>query len=51
VDVYAWATDHPHRLGTGDVLLVPRGRLHGLKAASPEARLTVRSVERTSLDD
>ncbi|WP_141579605.1 iron-containing redox enzyme family protein [Actinomadura sp. WMMA1423] len=51
VDVYAWATDHPHRLGTGDVLLVPRGRLHGVKAASPEARVTVRSVERTPLDD
>ncbi|WP_433465543.1 iron-containing redox enzyme family protein [Spirillospora sp. CA-128828] len=48
VDVYAWATENPHRLGTGDVLLVPRSRLHGLKAASPEARVTVRTVERTS---
>ncbi|TDD70618.1 hypothetical protein E1293_34560 [Actinomadura darangshiensis] len=47
VDVYAWATEHPHRLGTGDVLLVPRSRLHGLKAACPEARVTVRTVERT----
>lgn len=48
VDVYAWATETPHRLGTGDVLLVPRGRLHGLKAASPEALVTTRTVERTS---
>lgn len=47
VDVYAWATEHPHRLGTRDVLLVPRHRLHGLKAASAEARVTVRTVERT----
>jgi hypothetical protein len=51
VDVYAWATDRPHRLGAGDVLLVPRSRLHGLKAASPEARVTVRTIERTSRDD
>lgn len=51
VDVYAWATDRPHRLGTGDVLLVPRSRLHGLKAASPEAHVTVRTIERTSRDD
>jgi hypothetical protein len=51
VDVYAWATDRPHRLGTGDVLLVPRSRLHGLKAASPKARVTVRTIERTSRDD
>ncbi|MFG2088803.1 MULTISPECIES: iron-containing redox enzyme family protein [unclassified Spirillospora] len=50
VDVYAWATEHPHRLGAGDVLLVPRNRLHGLKAASPEARVTVRTIERTSHD-
>jgi len=46
VDVYAWATEHPHRLGAGDALLVPRGRLHGLKAASPQARVTVQSVVR-----
>ena len=44
VDVYAWATDRPHRLGAGDVLLVPRGRLHGLKAASPLARVSVQSA-------
>ncbi|MEU8798217.1 iron-containing redox enzyme family protein [Spirillospora sp. NPDC048819] len=50
VDVHAWATENPHRLGAGDVLLVPRNRLHGLKAASPEARVTVRTVERTSHD-
>ncbi|GAA0575319.1 iron-containing redox enzyme family protein [Actinomadura livida] len=50
VDVYAWATENPHRLGKGDVLLVPRGRLHGLKAASPEARVTARTAERTSHD-
>ncbi|GLW66932.1 hypothetical protein Arub01_51760 [Actinomadura rubrobrunea] len=45
VDVYAWATDRPHRLGKGDVLLVPKSRLHGLKAASATARVTVRSIE------
>ena len=32
VDVHAWATERPHRLGKGDALLVPRGRLHGLTA-------------------
>jgi Iron-containing redox enzyme len=46
VDVYAWATERPHRLGRGDVLLVPRGRLHGLKAVSPRARLELRGVAR-----
>lgn len=49
VDVHAWVTDRPHRLGTGDVLLVPHSRLHGLKAASPSARIVVRSVERRPL--
>ncbi|WP_329518707.1 iron-containing redox enzyme family protein [Spirillospora sp. NBC_01491] len=51
VEVHAWATEHPHRLGKGDVLLVPKSRLHGLKAASGEARVTVRTIERTSNDD
>lgn len=45
VDVYAWATDRPHRLAASDVLLVPRGRLHGLKAASYRAKVAVHSVE------
>ncbi|MEV0132787.1 iron-containing redox enzyme family protein [Dactylosporangium sp. NPDC050688] len=40
VDVYGWATHRPHRLGRGDALLVPRGRLHGLKAASASATVT-----------
>jgi len=48
IDVYAWATERPHRLGAGDALLVPRGRLHGLAAASPQARLAVHTVERRS---
>ncbi|WP_131738788.1 iron-containing redox enzyme family protein [Actinomadura roseirufa] len=51
VDVHAWATDRPHRLGKGDVLLVPRSRLHGLKAASAQARVTVRTIERNPHDD
>ena len=46
IDVYAWATEHPHRLGSGQTLLVPRSRLHGMKAASPQASLTVQTVER-----
>jgi len=45
VDVYAWATDRPHRLGTGDALVVPRGRLHGFKAVSPQAGITVATVD------
>lgn len=45
VDVYAWATEHPHRLGQGDVLLVPAGRLHGLRAASPQAQIRIHSRE------
>lgn len=44
-DVYAWATDRPHRLGDGDALLVPAGRLHGLRAASASARVAVRALE------
>jgi hypothetical protein len=46
IDVYAWATERPHRLAAGDVLLVPHGRLHGLKAATPRAQLAVRTVGR-----
>jgi len=45
VDVHAWATPRPHRLGTGDTLLVPAGRLHGLKAASPAAAVRVSTVD------
>jgi hypothetical protein len=45
VDVYAWATDRPHRLGKGDALLVPRARLHGLTAASASADVAVRTLE------
>jgi nitrosourea synthase len=45
VDVHAWATDHPHRLERGDVLLVPRGRLHGLTAVSASAAVAVRTLE------
>jgi hypothetical protein len=45
VDVHAWATERPHRLGAGDVLLVPRGRLHGLTAVSPSAGVSVRTLE------
>ncbi|MBB4956887.1 iron-containing redox enzyme family protein [Micromonospora polyrhachis] len=51
VDVYAWATERPHRLGPGDVLLVPRGRLHGLKAASGQVNYTVREVSRNGPAD
>ncbi|WP_327001618.1 iron-containing redox enzyme family protein [Dactylosporangium sp. NBC_01737] len=42
VDVYAWATQRPHRLRRGDALHVPRGRLHGLKAATASATVTAR---------
>jgi hypothetical protein len=45
VDVHAWATERPHRLGKGDALLVPSGRLHGLTAVSASARLAVRTLE------
>ena len=45
VDVHAWATDRPHRLGAGDVLFVPRSRLHGLKAVSPRAGVSISSVQ------
>lgn len=45
LDVYAWATERPHRLGRGDALLVPRGRLHGLTAVSASARVAVRTLE------
>ncbi len=47
VDVHAWATPRPHRLGRGDTLLVPRGRLHGLKAASSSATVRVSTVDRS----
>jgi hypothetical protein len=45
VDVHAWATERPHRLGEGDALLVPRGRLHGLTAVSSSADVSVRTLE------
>lgn len=45
VDVHAWATDRPCRLGKGDALLVPTGRLHGLTAVSPSAGVAVRTLE------
>ncbi|QFG23127.1 iron-containing redox enzyme family protein [Actinomadura sp. WMMB 499] len=45
VHVHAWATDRPHLLEKGDVLHVPAHRLHGLKAASPRARVATRTVE------
>lgn len=44
VDVHAWATTRPHRLGKGDALLVPAGRLHGLTAVSASAGVAVRTV-------
>jgi len=44
LDVYGWATDRPYRLGRGDTLLVPRGRLHGLVSVSPAARVRVAAV-------
>lgn len=47
VHVHAWATDRPHLLEKGDVLHVPAHRLHGLKAASTRARVSVRTAERT----
>jgi len=46
VDVHAWATERPYRLGSGDTLLVPCSRLHGLKAVSPQAQVSVQTVER-----
>ena len=45
LDVHAWATERPHRIGKGDALLVPRGRLHGLTAVSATARVAVRTLE------
>ena len=45
VDVHAWATERPHRLGRGDALLVPNGRLHGITAVSATAGVAVRSLE------
>ncbi|MCP2335918.1 iron-containing redox enzyme family protein [Actinomadura rupiterrae] len=43
-EVHAWATDTPHRLGAGETLLVPAGRLYGLRAAAPRAEVAVRPV-------
>jgi mannose-6-phosphate isomerase-like protein (cupin superfamily) len=45
IDVHAWATERPYRLGGGDALLVPRGRLHGITAVSASAEVAVRTIE------
>jgi Iron-containing redox enzyme len=45
VDLYAWATNRPHRLAAGDTLLIPAGRLHGVKAVTPSARVSLLSTE------
>ncbi|GGU94923.1 hypothetical protein GCM10010182_08960 [Actinomadura cremea] len=44
-DLVATPTGPPERLGRGDVLLVPAGRLHGLRAVTPEAACLVHPVD------
>ncbi|MFC5180682.1 iron-containing redox enzyme family protein [Actinomadura harenae] len=46
VAVHAWATEGPHRMDEGETLLVPAGRLYGLRAVSPKAEIAVRPTTR-----
>jgi quercetin dioxygenase-like cupin family protein len=46
VEVHAWVTENPHRLGEGETLLVPAGRLYGLRATAPRAEIAVRPTTR-----
>lgn len=46
VEVHAWVTENPHRLGEGDTLLVPAGRQYGLRAVAPQAEIAVRPTTR-----
>ncbi|MEV5825234.1 iron-containing redox enzyme family protein [Spirillospora sp. NPDC052242] len=45
-DLVTTPTGPPERLARGDVLLVPAGRLHGLRAVTPEAVCLAHPVDR-----
>jgi nitrosourea synthase len=47
-DLVTSATGEPERLVRGDAVLVPAGRVYGIKAVSPECRYLLHPVEDTS---